>query len=103
LAIVLPAMLELRKDDKREKLLQYADRVWGIADGDDAARMMAAISRTRDFFHAMGLKTRLSDFEIPREGIDAIVAQLESHGMVHLGEKQDVTPEVSRKVLELCY
>jgi NADP-dependent alcohol dehydrogenase len=103
LAIVLPAMLELRKDDKRQKLLLYAERVWGIAGGDDSARMAEAISRTRDFFHTMGLKTRLSDFEIPREGIDAIVAQLESHGMVRLGEKQDVTPDVCRKVLELCY
>jgi NADP-dependent alcohol dehydrogenase len=103
LAIVLPAMLTVRKHDKKEKLLQYAERVWNITEGSDDLRMDLAIAKTREFFQTMTLKTRLSDFEIPIEGIDAIIIQLESHGMVRLGENLGVTPDVSRKVLELCY
>lgn len=103
LAIVLPAMLTVRTDDKREKLLQYGERIWNITEGDDDERISASIKKTREFFHAMELKTKLSDYEIPPEGIDAIITQLEAHSMVLLGEKQDVNPAVSRKVLELCY
>ncbi len=103
LAIVLPAMLAVRKEDKREKLLQYAERIWNIKEGDDDTRISAAIEKTKEFFHTMGLKTRLSDYEIPPEGIDAIIAQLEAHGMVLLGEKQDVNLSVCRKVLDMCY
>jgi NADP-dependent alcohol dehydrogenase len=103
LAIVLPAMLSVRRDAKREKLLQYAERVWGITQGDEEQRIESAIGKTMDFFHTMELKTKLSDYEIPKEGIDAIITQLETHGMVLLGEKQDVNPAVCRKVLELCY
>ena len=33
LAIVLPALLEVKKADKFEKLAQYATRVWAITEG----------------------------------------------------------------------
>jgi NADP-dependent alcohol dehydrogenase len=46
LAIVLPAMLRIRRLDKRAKLLQYAERVWGLCDGDEDARIDGAIART---------------------------------------------------------
>lgn len=103
LAIVLPAMLSVRKDGKREKLIQYGKRVWNIHLADEDKIADLAIEKTTEFFHTMGMKTRLSDYEIPWKGIDAIISQLEAHGMVKLGEKRDVTPEVSRKVLEHCY
>lgn len=101
LAIVLPGMLRVRKESKRAKLLQYAERVWGITGGDEDARIEEAIRRTQAFFEQMGVKTRLADYQIGADQVDAIVKHLESHGMVTLGEQRDVTPDVSRKVLEL--
>lgn len=56
LAIVLPAMLDQRRDTKRAKLLQYADRVWEIRTGSDDQRIDAAIERTRAFFESLNLK-----------------------------------------------
>ncbi|WP_432719922.1 iron-containing alcohol dehydrogenase [Jeongeupia wiesaeckerbachi] len=100
LAIVLPAMLQVRRADKRAKLLQYAERVWGIKDGSDDARIDAAIARTRDFFETMGVSTTLAAYGLGTEAIDAVLKQLEAHGMTALGEKQDVTPALSRRVLE---
>ena len=32
--------------------------------------------------------------------IDTVVAQLEAHGMVTLGEQREITPAVSRRILE---
>ena len=100
LAIVLPSMLQVRRDSKREKLLQYAARVWQIAEGSEDARIDAAIARTRDFFESLGVKTRLPDYGIGADAIDGLVAQLEAHGMTALGEHGDVTLDVSRRVLE---
>ncbi|PQA44690.1 iron-containing alcohol dehydrogenase [Amnimonas aquatica] len=108
LAIVLPAMLAERRDAKREKLLQYAERVWGLTPAADEtraggdARIDAAIARTRDFFERMQVPTRLSAYGIGTEALDHLLAQLQAHGMVKLGERQEVTPEVSRRVLEAC-
>lgn len=100
LAVVLPATLSVRKEAKREKLLQYAARVWGLTAGGDEERMEGAIAATRLFFESLGLPTRLSDYDIGPEHIPDLVSALEAHGMKALGERREITPEISRKILE---
>jgi len=100
LAIVLPAMLNERRVQKRAKLLQYGERVWGIRSGSDDERITAAIAQTRDFFERMGIPTRLGAYGLGAEAIDVVIRQLEAHGMTQLSEHRDVTPAVSRRVLE---
>ncbi|MFZ6756522.1 iron-containing alcohol dehydrogenase [Undibacterium sp. Ji50W] len=101
LAIVLPSMLRVRKEGKRAKLLQFGERIWGLHDGDEDSRIETAISRMQDFFEQMGVKTRLSDYQLGSNDIAPILSALETHRMVSLGEKRDVTLDVSRQVLEL--
>ncbi len=100
LAVVLPAMMQIRRVAKHEKLLQYAKRVWNITEGSDDAIIDEAIAKTRAFFESLGLPTRLSAYDIGDDGITAIIKQLEEHGMVALGERHEVTLAESRKVLE---
>ncbi len=100
LAIVLPALLEVRREQKRAKLLQYAERVWNIAKGRDDEKIDQAIAQTRHFFESLGIKTRLSQYGVTSDKIPIIVEQLKAHGMTELSETRDITPEVSRKILE---
>ena len=100
LAVVLPAMLRVRRAAKRDKLLQYAARVWDIHAGTDDARIDAAIARTEDFFRAMGVGTKLSDYGLGADAIPAVIAALDAHGMTRMGETGDVTLTVAREVLE---
>lgn len=102
LAIVLPAMLAERRVPKRDKLLQYADRVWGLREGSEDARIDAVIARTRQFFESLGVPTRLSAYGIGAEALPHLVSQLEAHGMTQLGERREITLDVSRRVLEAC-
>jgi NADP-dependent alcohol dehydrogenase len=102
LAVVLPAMLKIRSQDKKEKLLQYAERVWGITTGDDNSRIDAAIGKTRHFFESMQVATRLCDYNISADIIPAVVEQLKAHGMIKLGEKRDVTPELVEAIMKEC-
>ncbi len=102
LAVVLPAMLQERRVEKREKLLQYAARVWGLTDGDEDARIDAAIARTRDFFESLGVPTRLAGYGIGADAIPALVAQLERHGMTALGERREIGLDVSHRVFQLA-
>lgn len=100
LAIVLPALLNECRDAKRAKLLQYGERVWGITAGSEDERISAAIDKTRDFFERMGIATRLSAYGLGADAIDTLIAQLEAHGMTKLGEHGDISPAVSRRILE---
>lgn len=102
LAVVLPNLLDVRRDVKRAKLLQYADRVWGLRAGDEDARIDQAIAHTRAFFEALGVRTRLADYGIGAEAVERIVAQLEAHRMVKLGEDRAVDLALSRRIVEAC-
>ena len=101
LAIILPSMLRVRKHDKRAKLLQYAERVWNLHGGDEDMRIEAAISKTQDFFESMNVKTRLGDYSLGADCVEAVLGQLQSHRLTTLGEKRDVTLDITRQVLEL--
>ena len=101
LAIVLPANLQVRRQEKREKLLQYAARVWQIVEGDEEQRIDTAIARTRAFFEQLGLPTRLSDYGLGETDIEIIITQLESHNLTQLGEHKNVSLEISRQILEM--
>ncbi|WP_326543388.1 iron-containing alcohol dehydrogenase [Pseudorhodoferax sp.] len=100
LAVVLPAMLQLRRHHKRAKLLQYADRVWGLRDGSEDARIDGAIAATRGFFERMGVPTQVAGYGIRAPRIAEILAKLQDHGMTALGEQGGVTLDVSQAVLE---
>ncbi len=102
LAIVLPNMLTIKRDRKREKLLQYAERVWGLVDGDEDVRIDQAIQKTRDFFESVGVHTKLSDYGVGLDVIPLITDRFEKRGFVALGEHQDVTPKVVEQILALC-
>jgi NADP-dependent alcohol dehydrogenase len=99
LAVVLPSLLQSQRERKRAKLLQYAARVWGISAGSEDERIDAAIHATRAFFEGLGIGTRLADYGLGREAVDAVVAQLEAHGMTALGEHKDIDLAASRAIL----
>lgn len=99
LSIVLPAVMKVRKEQKREKLLQYAARVWQITTGDENARIDQAIHLTEQFFATMQVPTRLSDVQLGSKDIDLLIERLEQHGMTALGEQGDITLEISREIL----
>lgn len=100
LAIVLPVLWNEKRDTKRAKLLQYAARVWNITEGSEDERIDAAIAATRNFFEQLGVPTRLSGYGLDGSSIPALLAKLEEHGMTQLGENQDITLDVSRRIYE---
>jgi NADP-dependent alcohol dehydrogenase len=103
LAIILPAILEVRREQKRAKILQYATRVWNIESGSDDERIDMAIQKTRDFFESLGVKTRLSEYGVTADKIPAIVDQLKAHGLTKLSETRDLSLEISQQILEKAF
>lgn len=100
LAIVLPGMWHVLKEEKKEKLLQYGERVWNITEGSDDERAEKAIEKTVEFFESLGIKTRFSDYNIPAETIDRVVKNFEKREWFETGDRKLVTLDVVRKVLE---
>lgn len=99
LAIIYPALLEVRKNNKRAKLLQYAERVWQIENEDENEKINQAIQKTKDFFESLGIKTRMSEYGITIQDIPKIIENLQSHGVTKLSETGDLTLDVVEEIL----
>lgn len=89
LAVVLPSLLRHQKNQKQVKLLQYAERVWGLTEGSADRRIEAVIERTEAFFRSLGVGTRLSDYGITREGLERISSRIGKRDG-RIGERKDI-------------
>lgn len=99
LAILLPSVLNVKREQKREKLLQYATRVWNLVNPDPEERIDAAIFKTREFFESLGIKTRLSDYKIGEEAVTFTIKKLKEYNQITLGERKDIDLATSTKIL----
>lgn len=99
LAIVLPATMTVLSEQKKLKILQYGERVWGITEGSESERITKAIEKTEQFFRLLGLKTRLHELNIGEDTIAEIERRFNERG-VKLGECKNVTGTVARAILE---
>lgn len=100
LAILQPAIWEVRKEKKRAKLVQYAERVWDITEGTEDFKIEKAIEKTRSFFEDLGIKTHLSDYGITEDKIEDLIAALKKNGRTELSESGDLTLDISREILK---
>jgi NADP-dependent alcohol dehydrogenase len=104
LAIIGPNLYKVMFETKKEKLAQYGKRVWNIQEGSTEEIAEKAIEKTVAFFHTMGMKTKLSEnTEDFAKTADFIVNRFEERGWKALGEKQNITPEKVREIVEMSY
>lgn len=99
LAIVLPGVMNIKRENKKEKILQYGKRIWGITEGTDDEKIDAAIAKTIAFFESVGLPTTLSDYNVPEESVTKIVARFEKR-KYKLGEKSDIGFQEIEQILK---
>jgi len=99
LAIVLPGVMNIKRELKKDKILQLGERVWGIKEGSADERIDMTIQRTIDFFESVGIATKLPDYGVSMETIDTICFRFLRRGY-KIGEKADMGPNAIRQVLE---
>lgn len=104
LAIIGPNLYRVMFDSKKEKLAQYGKRVWNIEGNNEDEIAQQAIDKTVVFFHTMGMKTKLSEnTENYQQTADFIVNRFEERGWKALGEKQNVTIDKVKAIVEMSY
>ena len=103
LAIIGPNLFRVLFETKKEKLAQYGKRVFQLT-GTDQEIAQKAIEATVAFYHTMGMKTKISENASNIENTaDFIVSRFEERGWKALGERQNITLEKLREIVELSY
>ena len=102
LAIVLPALMHVQKEQKSIKIQQLGARVFGFNYNDEAEQIDKTIKAVQDFFEAMAVKTRLADYDLDEQAIDAVVKNLEKNEITTLGEHGDIDLAKVKQILALA-
>jgi alcohol dehydrogenase YqhD (iron-dependent ADH family) len=103
LAVVGPNLYRVMFETKKGKLAQYGKRIFNLTGTDDEIAN-EAINKTVEFFHTMGMDTKLSDYTKDFDKTaDFIVNRFEERGWLGLGEKQNITLEKVKEIVEMSY
>lgn len=108
LAIVLPALMQVQQEQKKEKILQLGRRVFGLTftGATEQQAIRETIFAVTQFFEGMGVKTKMSDYDLQGDtldqAIDRIIDNLDKNGMTKLGEHGDIDLAKTRDILSLA-
>ena len=103
LAVVGPNLYRVMFETKKGKLAQYGKRIFNLTGTDDEIAN-EAINKTVAFFHTMGMDTKLSDYTKDFDKTaDFIVDRFKERGWLGLGEKQNITLEKVKSIVEMSY
>ena len=104
LAIIGPNLYRVLFETKKDKLAQMGERVFAVSGTSVDEKANKTIDKLVDFLQQMGMETKLSecteDFE---KTADFIVARFEKRGWKALGEKQNITLDKTREIIEMSY
>jgi NADP-dependent alcohol dehydrogenase len=104
LAIIGPNLYRTMFETKKEKLAQYGERVWNVEGNSIEEKATQAIEKTVEFLHKMGMETKLSNYTSDyAKASDFIVNRFEERGWKAMGEKQNITLEKVRQIVEMSY
>ncbi|CAH0337280.1 Alcohol dehydrogenase YqhD [Flavobacterium sp. CECT 9288] len=103
LAVVGPNLYRVMFETKKGKLAQYGKRIFNLTGSEDEIAN-EAIKKTVAFFHTMGMDTKLSDYTKEYDKTaDFIVDRFKERGWLGLGEKQNITLEKVKAIVEMSY
>ena len=91
-------------DDKKEKLAQYAERVWDVREGTTEEKARIGITKTTEFYQSLGIDTKLSAYTESYDGTAEIISKrFEERGWMKLGERQNVSPSDVEEIVKMSY
>ena len=104
LAVIAPSHYRYNFEDKKGKLAQYAERVWNITEGSLEEKAEAGIQKLEEFFHSLGIQTKLSDYTQDYQGTaEKVEKAFTERNWLGLGEYKKLTPSDASKIVEMSY
>jgi NADP-dependent alcohol dehydrogenase len=98
LVIVLPGVMNVLREQKGDKIVQFGERVWGVCEGSKEERIDRTIEATEQFFRSLGLATRLSELNIGEDVVEEIVRRFGERGTL-LGENNNIDYRLVEEIL----
>src|SRR5690606_36650582 len=100
LAIIAQAHYRYNLETKKEKLAQYAERVWGIDVGTQEEKANKGIINMKQFYHSIGIDTKISDYVADYQDTDTRnTNELNNRYWMGIGEYKRITPQDAYEIV----
>ena len=99
LVLVLPRLMNVMREQKANKIIQFGERVFGIVEGSKEERIDRTIAATKAFFKSLNLATEFEELSIGSDVLDEIVRRFKQRGTL-LGENSNIDYTVVEKILK---
>lgn len=104
LSIVAGSHYRYNFEAKKEKLAQYAERVWNITEGSIEEKAKQGIAKTEEFFKSLDMPIALSEVvEQPEGTAEKVEKAFVDRGWLVLGDRGQVKPEDAKAIVEMAY
>jgi NADP-dependent alcohol dehydrogenase len=104
LAILAPSHYIYNLDTKKQKLAQYARRIWNINEGTLEEKARKGIDKTEEFFNGLGIDTKLSKYTKDYEGTAEKISQrFIERGWNGIGEHKNLSPKDVEEIVIMAY
>lgn len=100
LAIALPKVMEYKKAQKLDKIVQLGRRVFGIEEKGKIRAANATIEAVKKFFVKMGAGVELKSYKLPADAPEAVGKNI-ARTYKAIGENGDITPADVVKILKI--
>lgn len=100
LAIALPKVMEYKKAQKLDKIVQLGRRVFGIEKKGKIKAANATIEAVKKFFVKMGAGVELKSYKLPADAPEAVGKNI-ARTYKAIGENGDITPADVVKILKI--
>ncbi len=100
LAIALPKVMEYKKAQKLDKIVQLGKRVFGIEEKGKIKAANATIEAVKKFFVKMGAGVELKSYKLPADAPEAVGKNI-ARTYKAIGENGDITPADVVKILKI--
>ncbi len=99
LVLVLPRLMNVMREQKADKIVQFGERVFGIAEGSKEERIDSTIAATKAFFKSLNLATEFEELSIGSDVLDEIVRRFKQRGTL-LGENSNIDFAIVEKIFK---
>jgi len=102
LAVVMPAWMEFVMASDFLRFARFADKVWGVSQGDPEAMAKEGLARYRAWLKSIGMPTKFAELGAKEEDIPRLAANLGMKEGQTLGSFQKLTTSDVESILRLC-
>jgi len=96
LAIVMPQLWRHQLANKKDKLTRFGREVFGVSTAE------AAIEKTEAFFHSLGVKTTLAEYNVSAKDAAAEVSKRFSNRGWAMGERSAIDGDAVAAIVSAC-